>query len=62
MRTGVKRAVRALDTNDAESAGAALKLAGPILDSAAGMGLIHKNKAARHKSRLNARLKALRAG
>ena len=62
MRTGVKRVVRALDANDAEAAGAALKLAEPILDSAAGRGLIHKNKAARHKSRLNARLKSLRAG
>ena len=62
MRTGVKRAVRALDANDAQAAGAAVKLAGPILDGAAGKGLIHKNKAARHKSRLNARLKALRAG
>jgi len=62
MRTSVKRVVRALDANDAESAGTALKLAEPILDDAAGKGLIHKNKAARHKSRLNARLKALRAG
>ena len=62
MRTGVKRVVRALNADDAEAAGAALKLAEPILDGAAGKGLIHKNKAARHKSRLNTRLKALRAG
>ena len=62
MRTSVKRVVRALDANDAEAAGAALELAEPILDSAAGKGLIHKNKAARHKGRLNARLQALRAG
>ena len=62
MRTSVKRVARALDANDAEAAGAALKLAEPTLDNAAGKGLIHKNKAARHKSRLNARLKALRAG
>ena len=62
MRTSVKRVVRALDAGDAEAAGAALKLAGPELDGAAGKGLIHKNKAARHKSRLNARLKALVAG
>ena len=62
MRTSVKRVVRALDANDPETAGTALKLAEPILDGAAGKGLIHKNKAARHKSRLNARLKALRAG
>ena len=62
MRTSVKRVVRALDANDAEAAGEALKLAGPVLDGAAGKGLVHRNKAARHKSRLNARLKALRAG
>ena len=62
MRTSVKRVVRALDANDAEAAGTALKLSESILDGAAGKGLIHKNKAARHKSRLNARLKALRAG
>ena len=61
MRTSVKRVVRALNTGDAEAADAALKRAEPILDGAAGKGLIHKNKAARHKSRLNARLKALRA-
>ena len=62
MRTSVKRVARALDANDAEAAATALKLAGPVLDGAAGKGLIHKNKAARHKSRLNARLKILRAG
>jgi len=62
MRTSVKRVLRALNAGDAETAGAALKLAEPILDGAAGKGLIHKNKAARHKSRLNTRLKALRAG
>ena len=61
MRTSVKRVVRALNTGDAEAADAALKRAQPVLDGAAGKGLIHKNKAARHKSRLNARLKALRA-
>ena len=61
MRTSVKRVLRALNAGDAETAGAELKLAGPTLDGAA-KGLIHKNKAARHKSRLNTRLKALRAG
>ena len=62
MRTSVKRVLRALNAGDAEKAGAELKLAGPTLDGAATKGLIHKNKAARHKGRLNARLKALRAG
>ena len=61
MRTSVKRVVRALDASDAEAASAALVQAGPILDGAADKGLIHRNKAARHKSRLNARLRALRA-
>ena len=61
MRTSVKRVVRALSANDSEAASTALALAGPMLDGAAGKGLIHKNKAARHKSRLNTRLQALRA-
>ena len=60
MRTSIKRTVRALNAGDADAAGTAFKLAEPILDGAAGKGLIHKNKAAHHKSRLNARLKALR--
>ena len=59
MRTGVKRVVRALAANDAEAAGEAFRKAESLLDSTADKGLIHKNKAARHKSRLNARLKAL---
>ena len=60
MRTSVKRVVRALNVGDAEAASTALERAGPVLDGAASKGLIHKNKAARHKSRLNARLKAMR--
>ena len=62
MRTGVKRVVRTLDAGDAEAAGEAFRKAESLLDSTAGKGLIHKNKAARHKSRLNARLKALATG
>ena len=33
----------------------------PVIDGAVTKGLIHKNKAARHKSRINARIKALKA-
>ena len=36
-----------------------LKKTVAILDRAAVKGVIHKNKAARHKSRLNAKIKAL---
>ncbi|WP_081759298.1 30S ribosomal protein S20 [Thioalkalivibrio sp. HK1] len=59
MRTSIKRMIRALDSNDVNGAQEASKRAFPLLDSASGKNLIHKNKAARHKKRLNARLKAL---
>jgi small subunit ribosomal protein S20 len=39
----------------------AYKTAVPILDRFSARGLIHRNKAARHKSRINARIKALKA-
>ena len=37
------------------------KPAVPVIDRMADKGIIHKNKAARHKSRLNAQVKALSA-
>ena len=46
-------------TGDKEAATTAYKQAVPVLDSYATSGLIHKNKAARHKSRLNAHIKAM---
>lgn len=61
LRTAVKRVLKALDANDAAGAEAAFKTAVPILDRYSARGLIHKNKAARHKSRINARIKALKA-
>ncbi|WP_442881890.1 30S ribosomal protein S20 [Devosia sp.] len=53
--------LKALDANDAAGAQAAFAVAQPILDRFSSRGLIHKNKAARHKSRLTARIKALQA-
>lgn len=61
MRTYVKKVVKALDAGDRDGAELAYREAVPQLDSAVSKGLIHKNKAARHKSRLNARLKGLAA-
>ena len=61
MRTAVKKVVKALDANDVAAAEAAFVAAQPLLDRFSSRGLIHKNKAARHKSRLNARIKALKA-
>ena len=61
LRTAVKKVVKALDANDAVGAETAFASAQPLLDRMAARGLIHKNKAARHKSRLTARIKALKA-
>ena len=61
LRTSIKKVLKALDANDAAGAQAAFAVAQPILDRFSSRGLIHKNKAARHKSRLTARIKALQA-
>lgn len=53
MRTAIKKVINAVQAGDAEKAAASYREAVPQIDSAAGKGLIHSNKAARHKSRLN---------
>jgi small subunit ribosomal protein S20 len=59
MRTEIKKVIKAIEAGDKAAAADALKSAAPLLDSLATKGLIHKNKAARHKSRLNAKIRAL---
>lgn len=59
LRTAVKKVIKAIDANDAAAANEAFSTAQPILDRFAARGLIHKNKAARHKSRLTARIRAI---
>jgi len=59
FRTVLKNTVYAIEAGDKESAAKAYKIATPVIDSMVSKGLIHKNKAARHKSRLNTRIKAL---
>ena len=59
IRTYVKKVVKALDAKDKNAAEAAYKEMVPVLDRYADRGMIHKNKAARHKSRLIAHIKAL---
>lgn len=61
VRTYLKKVDAAIEAGDAESAKAAYNAAVPILDRVADKGIFHKNKAARHKSRLNARIKAIAA-
>jgi len=59
VRTYIKRVQAALQSGDKAEAEAALTAAIPVIDKMAGNGIIHKNKAARHKSRLTAQVKAL---
>ena len=59
MRNQVKATVVAIASADRQAAEEAYKKVVPVLDSAATHGLISHNKAARHKSRLNARIKSL---
>jgi small subunit ribosomal protein S20 len=59
LRTFIKKVLIAVGTGDKEKAQAAFKVAMPIIDSAVTKGLIHKNKAARNKSRLNSKVRAM---
>lgn len=59
VRTHIKNVQKAIAAKDLEGAQAAFKAAVPVIDRMAGKGRIHRNKAARHKSRLNAQIKAL---
>ncbi len=52
LRTAIKNVESALAQNNIEAAREALKVATKKLDKAVTKGLIHKNAAARHKSRL----------
>lgn len=58
-RTYIKNVLKAVEVGDQALARTAYAKAQPIIDKAAGKGLIHKNKAARIKSRLSARVKAM---
>jgi len=58
-RTLIRNVVKAIDAKDKGKAEAAYKDMVPVLDRYAAKGMIHKNKAARHKSRLTERIKAL---
>ena len=59
MRTTIKNVLKAIDAKNKADAEGAYKSAVPVIDSMANKGLIHKNKASRHKSRLNATIKAM---
>jgi small subunit ribosomal protein S20 len=59
VRTYIKRVQAALESGEKTQAETALTEAIPVIDKMAAKGILHKNKAARHKSRLTAQVKAL---
>ena len=59
FRTVVKNVQKAVATGDKTKAADLFKTAQSVMDSVADKGIFHKNKAARHKSRLAAKVKAL---
>jgi small subunit ribosomal protein S20 len=61
VRTVIKKVSAAISSGDATAAKTAYDNAIPVIDRMADKGIIHKNKAARHKSRLNSQVKALSA-
>ena len=59
MRTYMKKVIAAIAAGDKANAQEAFNQVQPILDRFATKGLIHKNKAARHKKTFSAQIKAL---
>ncbi len=61
VRTQIKNVIKACEAGDKEAAQAAYKAAVPVIDTMVNKGIVNKNKAARHKSRLNKRIKEMSA-
>lgn len=59
LRTAIKHVRKAIGSADKNTAQAAYQASVGAIDSIADKGIIHKNKAARHKSRLSAAIKAM---
>jgi small subunit ribosomal protein S20 len=59
LRSAIRKTTLALKAGKQEDATAALAHATPIIDSMVNKGIIHRNKAARHKSRLTKQVRAL---
>ncbi len=59
LRSAIKRVKKAIEAGDKGAARSILSASTSTLDSIADKKIIHKNKAARHKSRLSAAIKAM---
>ena len=61
LRSSIRKVLTAIQAGDKTAATAAYRAAQPVIDTMVTKGIIHRNKAARHKSRLAAQVKALSA-
>ncbi|MEM5314138.1 30S ribosomal protein S20 [Paraburkholderia sp. JHI869] len=61
FRTAIKAVRKAIEAGDQAKAAEVLKASGKTLDIIADKKIVHKNKAARNKSRLAAAVKAMQA-
>lgn len=59
MRTAVRDVSTAITSGDKAAAKATYQTAIPVIDTLVNKRIIHRNKAARHKSRLAARIRAM---
>jgi small subunit ribosomal protein S20 len=59
MRTAVRNVTTAISGGNREAAQASYQSAVPVIDALVNKQIIHRNKAARHKSRLAARIRAM---
>ena len=59
FRTAVKKVLKAVEAGDKAIAQETFRQSTKVLDRIADKGVFHKNKAARHKSRLSAKIKAM---
>ena len=62
VRTQCRKVREAVDAGDPQRAEAEFRLAAKRLDRAGAKNIIHRNAAARIKSRLSARIKAIKQG
>lgn len=61
FRTAVKKIIKAVEAGDKAAAQTVYQQSVSVIDSIADKNIVHKNKAARHKSRLSAAIKAMAA-
>lgn len=57
VRTCIKKVLKAIEAKDQSAAKEAYQFAVSAIDKLVSKGTMHKNKAARHKSRLNSQIK-----